>query len=181
MVQVGIAVTDTHWLSLTSKVGPACNPVGFDDRKEGDFSIGDLHSPTKRGPKLKGGGGLTQALTSPPNAAATHSPPSPSPAATLLPIPHPACTAKKRPRPDSKEEERGQAERGVPVAASAVAVRTGGKRGEETGARMPMVTCNACNAGFDTDEQQRLHYRSEWHRYNLKRKVSSPVNAYPSR
>ncbi|KAK3131157.1 hypothetical protein QOZ80_6BG0502770 [Eleusine coracana subsp. coracana] len=37
---------------------------------------------------------------------------------------------------------------------------------------MPMVTCNACNAGFDTDEQQRLHYRSEWHRYNLKRKVA---------
>ncbi|CAD6243668.1 unnamed protein product [Miscanthus lutarioriparius] len=36
---------------------------------------------------------------------------------------------------------------------------------------MPTVTCNACNAGFDDEEQQRLHYRSEWHRYNLKRKV----------
>lgn len=38
---------------------------------------------------------------------------------------------------------------------------------------MPTVTCNACNAGFDDEEQQRLHYRSEWHRYNLKRKVLS--------
>uniref|UniRef100_A0A0E0E5Q6 C2H2-type domain-containing protein n=1 Tax=Oryza meridionalis TaxID=40149 RepID=A0A0E0E5Q6_9ORYZ len=37
---------------------------------------------------------------------------------------------------------------------------------------MPTVTCNACNAGFDDEEQQRLHYRSEWHRYNLKRKVA---------
>jgi hypothetical protein len=36
---------------------------------------------------------------------------------------------------------------------------------------MPTVTCNACNAGFDDEEEQRLHYRSEWHRYNLKRKV----------
>ncbi|CAD6270121.1 unnamed protein product [Miscanthus lutarioriparius] len=24
--------------------------------------------------------------------------------------------------------------------------------------------------GFDDEEQQQLHYRSEWHRYNLKRK-----------
>ncbi|TVU08642.1 hypothetical protein EJB05_42053 [Eragrostis curvula] len=37
---------------------------------------------------------------------------------------------------------------------------------------MPTVTCNACNAGFDGEEEQRLHYRSEWHRYNLKRKVA---------
>ncbi|KAL5200004.1 hypothetical protein ABZP36_021207 [Zizania latifolia] len=37
---------------------------------------------------------------------------------------------------------------------------------------MPTVTCNACNSGFDDEEQHRLHYRSEWHRYNLKRKVA---------
>ncbi|CAD6226083.1 unnamed protein product [Miscanthus lutarioriparius] len=37
---------------------------------------------------------------------------------------------------------------------------------------MSTVTCNACNAGFDDKEQRRLHYRSEWHRYNLKRKVA---------
>ncbi|KAL6873845.1 hypothetical protein ACP4OV_013927 [Aristida adscensionis] len=34
------------------------------------------------------------------------------------------------------------------------------------------ATCNACNAGFGDDVQKRLHYRSEWHRYNLKRKVA---------
>jgi hypothetical protein len=36
---------------------------------------------------------------------------------------------------------------------------------------MPTITCNACNAAFEEEEEQRLHYRSEWHRYNLKRKV----------
>ncbi|XP_031481903.1 cytoplasmic 60S subunit biogenesis factor REI1 homolog 1 isoform X2 [Nymphaea colorata] len=37
---------------------------------------------------------------------------------------------------------------------------------------MPVYTCNACNSEFQTDEQQKLHYKSEWHRYNLKRKVA---------
>lgn len=37
---------------------------------------------------------------------------------------------------------------------------------------MPTVTCNACNTAFEEEEDQRLHYRSEWHRYNLKRKVA---------
>lgn len=36
---------------------------------------------------------------------------------------------------------------------------------------MPALTCNACNKEFDDEVQQKLHYRSEWHRYNLKRKV----------
>jgi hypothetical protein len=36
---------------------------------------------------------------------------------------------------------------------------------------MPTTTCNACNVVFVDDEQKRIHYRSEWHRYNLKRKV----------
>ncbi|KAL5200583.1 hypothetical protein ABZP36_021786 [Zizania latifolia] len=36
---------------------------------------------------------------------------------------------------------------------------------------MPTVTCNACNSGFDDEEQHHLHYRSEWHR-NLKRKLA---------
>lgn len=35
-----------------------------------------------------------------------------------------------------------------------------------------MLTCNACNREFEDDAQQKLHYRSEWHRYNLKRKVA---------
>ncbi|OVA16307.1 zinc finger protein [Macleaya cordata] len=37
---------------------------------------------------------------------------------------------------------------------------------------MPGLTCNACNSEFDDDSQQKLHYKSEWHRYNLKRKVA---------
>lgn len=32
-------------------------------------------------------------------------------------------------------------------------------------------TCFACRVGFGSAEQQRLHYKSDWHRYNLKRKV----------
>ncbi|EFJ13339.1 hypothetical protein SELMODRAFT_234873 [Selaginella moellendorffii] len=34
-----------------------------------------------------------------------------------------------------------------------------------------MYRCNACNADLDEGEQ-RAHYRSEWHRHNLKRKVA---------
>jgi len=36
---------------------------------------------------------------------------------------------------------------------------------------MPGLTCNACNTEFKDDTEQKLHYKSEWHRYNLKRKV----------
>ena len=36
---------------------------------------------------------------------------------------------------------------------------------------MPGLTCNACNKEFNDDSEQKLHYKSEWHRYNLKRKV----------
>lgn len=34
------------------------------------------------------------------------------------------------------------------------------------------MTCNACNKEFLDDAEQKLHYKSEWHRYNLKRKVA---------
>lgn len=37
---------------------------------------------------------------------------------------------------------------------------------------MPGLTCNACNKEFTDDSEQRLHYKSDWHRYNLKRKVA---------
>ncbi|KAK4274361.1 hypothetical protein QN277_017591 [Acacia crassicarpa] len=37
---------------------------------------------------------------------------------------------------------------------------------------MPGLTCNACNKEFSDDAEQKLHYKSEWHRYNLKRKVA---------
>ncbi|EXB94240.1 Zinc finger protein [Morus notabilis] len=37
---------------------------------------------------------------------------------------------------------------------------------------MPGLTCNACNKEFTDDSELKLHYKSEWHRYNLKRKVA---------
>lgn len=33
-------------------------------------------------------------------------------------------------------------------------------------------TCISCRVGFKDPELQRLHYKSDWHRYNLKRKVA---------
>ncbi|CAH9120124.1 unnamed protein product [Cuscuta epithymum] len=37
---------------------------------------------------------------------------------------------------------------------------------------MPGLTCNACNKEFHDESDQKLHYKSEWHCYNLKRKVA---------
>ncbi|AEE85908.1 Cytoplasmic 60S subunit biogenesis factor REI1 1 [Arabidopsis thaliana] len=37
---------------------------------------------------------------------------------------------------------------------------------------MPGLTCNACNMEFKDEEERNLHYKSDWHRYNLKRKVA---------
>ncbi|XP_065850557.1 cytoplasmic 60S subunit biogenesis factor REI1 homolog 1 [Euphorbia lathyris] len=37
---------------------------------------------------------------------------------------------------------------------------------------MPGLTCNACNKEFEDDAEQKLHYKSDWHRYNLKRKIA---------
>ncbi|XP_058067977.1 cytoplasmic 60S subunit biogenesis factor REI1 homolog 1-like [Magnolia sinica] len=34
------------------------------------------------------------------------------------------------------------------------------------------LTCNSCNSEFSDEYEQKLHYKSEWHRYNLKRKVA---------
>ncbi|KAJ1899398.1 pre-60S factor rei1 [Kickxella alabastrina] len=43
----------------------------------------------------------------------------------------------------------------------------------------PLFTCMACQVAFYSADQQRAHYRSDWHRYNLKRKVADlpPVTA----
>ncbi|EDQ92761.1 uncharacterized protein MONBRDRAFT_17002 [Monosiga brevicollis MX1] len=40
-------------------------------------------------------------------------------------------------------------------------------------------TCLNCRVGFPTAEAQRVHYKTEWHRYNLKRKVAgmAPLTA----
>ncbi|XP_060173711.1 cytoplasmic 60S subunit biogenesis factor REI1 homolog 1-like [Lycium barbarum] len=37
---------------------------------------------------------------------------------------------------------------------------------------MSGLTCNACDKEFADDTEQKFHYKSEWHRYNLKRKVA---------
>ncbi|ORZ17978.1 C2H2 type zinc-finger-domain-containing protein [Absidia repens] len=42
-----------------------------------------------------------------------------------------------------------------------------------------LFTCLACQIAFPTSERQRSHYRTDWHKYNLKRKVAelAPVSA----
>ncbi|RKP09081.1 C2H2 type zinc-finger-domain-containing protein [Thamnocephalis sphaerospora] len=42
-----------------------------------------------------------------------------------------------------------------------------------------LFTCLACHVAFHSAEHQRQHYRTDWHRYNLKRKVAqlAPVTA----
>lgn len=34
-------------------------------------------------------------------------------------------------------------------------------------------TCNACQVAFRNNDQQRTHYHTDWHQYNVKRKVAS--------
>lgn len=42
-----------------------------------------------------------------------------------------------------------------------------------------MFTCISCQVAFVDPEKQREHFQSDWHRYNLKRKVAElpPVTA----
>uniref|UniRef100_A0A8C4QTJ5 Zinc finger protein 622 n=1 Tax=Eptatretus burgeri TaxID=7764 RepID=A0A8C4QTJ5_EPTBU len=44
---------------------------------------------------------------------------------------------------------------------------------------MSALTCITCRVVFSSAELQRMHYKSDWHRYNLKRKVADmqPVTA----
>ena len=35
-----------------------------------------------------------------------------------------------------------------------------------------IFTCVSCEVGFNNSDEQRAHYKSDWHRYNLKRKVA---------
>lgn len=35
-----------------------------------------------------------------------------------------------------------------------------------------LFTCVTCNIAFDNSDLQREHYKTDWHRYNLKRKVA---------
>lgn len=40
-------------------------------------------------------------------------------------------------------------------------------------------TCITCHVAFNSGELQRAHYKTDWHRYNLKRKVADlgPITA----
>lgn len=42
-----------------------------------------------------------------------------------------------------------------------------------------MFTCISCRIAFDTAEEQRSHFGTDWHRYNMKRRVANlpPVAA----
>lgn len=42
-----------------------------------------------------------------------------------------------------------------------------------------MYTCITCRVAFPDADLQRAHYKTDWHRYNLKRKVANmpPVTA----
>ena len=35
-----------------------------------------------------------------------------------------------------------------------------------------IFTCNSCGTEFKTSDLQRYHMKTEWHRYNLKRRVA---------
>ncbi|KAI8991498.1 C2H2 type zinc-finger-domain-containing protein [Mycotypha africana] len=45
--------------------------------------------------------------------------------------------------------------------------------------RNQLFTCLACQVAFPTADRQRAHYRTDWHKYNLKRKIAqlAPVTA----
>ncbi|KAK9469101.1 C2H2 type zinc-finger-domain-containing protein [Lipomyces arxii] len=46
--------------------------------------------------------------------------------------------------------------------------------------RIPtLFTCNSCGVGFATPDLQRRHMKTDWHRYNLKRRVATlpPISA----
>ncbi|KAK9370653.1 Rei1p [Lipomyces kononenkoae] len=42
-----------------------------------------------------------------------------------------------------------------------------------------LYTCNSCGVGFPTPDMQRRHMKTDWHRYNLKRRVATlpPISA----
>ncbi len=44
---------------------------------------------------------------------------------------------------------------------------------------MTHFTCLSCRVGFSSNDAQRQHYKTDWHRYNLKRKIAGmiPVSA----
>ncbi|KAI8393587.1 C2H2 type zinc-finger-domain-containing protein [Radiomyces spectabilis] len=53
------------------------------------------------------------------------------------------------------------------------------QQSEPQSPRNAMFTCLACHVAFPTSDRQRQHYRTDWHKYNLKRKIANltPVTA----
>ena len=49
----------------------------------------------------------------------------------------------------------------------------------EAESELTTYTCLSCRVGFMDSEGQRQHYKTDWHRYNLKRKIAGmiPVSA----
>ncbi|KAL6603217.1 hypothetical protein ACP70R_043578 [Stipagrostis hirtigluma subsp. patula] len=113
-------------------------------------------------------------------AAVRHTPPPPTSPPLSPPPPQPNFSpphARRREQeaPPGRGEKKGSGTLPrpyVPADSPKPPETESGRRGEQRGARMPAATCNACNTVFVDDVQKRLHYRSEWHRYNLKRKVA---------
>jgi hypothetical protein len=52
-----------------------------------------------------------------------------------------------------------------------VANEFGSIRDVNSGGGLPRMTCVACRVVFAKPDLHREHYKSDWHRYNLKRKV----------
>jgi len=51
-------------------------------------------------------------------------------------------------------------------------VETASEFSEQSSIQTPLYTCLTCKVAFRTSDIQREHYRQDWHRYNLKRKVA---------
>lgn len=61
-----------------------------------------------------------------------------------------------------------------PVAAS-LPVASLKPANEPDGAAPTLLTCLTCGLDFGTDvEKQRTHYRLDWHRFNVKRRLANP-------
>lgn len=50
-------------------------------------------------------------------------------------------------------------------------ITVGSLRGSSQGMNRPAFTCSSCHCVFNDAESQKAHYQSDWHRYNLRRKV----------
>jgi len=73
-------------------------------------------------------------------------------------------------RPESKRSKRHQALRS-PACRAACNARRAQTTSVEKERSDAMLTCTACRMAFGSPDEQKDHFRMDWHRYNLKRKV----------